>query len=81
MLNKWMGVFSVTLLMTVAGCASNEYASNQPKQYLKSKNGPDLIVPGHLTAYNLSDFYHLPNQPAHAQLKVRITPPKISDRH
>ena len=73
---KIICVFSVITL--IAGCSRLEYASNQPKQYLKSKNGQNLQVPPSLSADNLSEFYRLPNHPQNAKLKVKVAPPKVT---
>lgn len=67
------------MITAVVGCSSLEYASNEPQQYLKSKNGQDLEVPPALSSENLSDFYRLPNQPQNAKLKVNTAPPKVTN--
>lgn len=61
----------------LAGCdfiSKTEYASNDKLQYLKSRNGPDLVIPPPLSGSNISAFYRLPDQTQHA--KVAINPPK-----
>lgn len=69
----------VCAITFITGCSPTEYASNEPKQYLKSKNGQDLEAPPSLSSDNLSDFYRLPNQPPKVKLKVSVAPPKIAN--
>ncbi|MCR9191240.1 MAG: hypothetical protein NXI01_01080 [Gammaproteobacteria bacterium] len=61
----------------LSGCngllSNTEFASNNETQYLKSKNGKDLVVKPPLSSENISDFYRLPNQTQAA--KVSIKPP------
>ncbi len=48
-------------------------ASKGGDLYLKSANGPDLVVPKPLTSANMGYFYKLPSQ--HQDAKVSIEPP------
>ncbi|HBI20981.1 MAG TPA: hypothetical protein DDY37_00070 [Legionella sp.] len=48
-------------------------ASSGSDLYLKSTNGPDLVVPQPLTTANMGDFYKLP--PQHQDARVSIDPP------
>jgi len=54
------------LSLGLSGCngllSNSEFASNNETQYLKSKNGKDLVVKPPLSSDNISDFYRLPNQ-------------------
>jgi uncharacterized lipoprotein len=52
-----------------------DYASNDKKQFLKSKNGAAPVVPKPLTSSNISDFYNLPDQNQNA--KVSVDPPVV----
>ncbi|WP_058528381.1 hypothetical protein [Legionella londiniensis] len=67
--------------MIAAGClasllasCSSYYTSNGENVYLRSGNGPDLIVPPPLTDTNISYFYNLPAQRQNPQ--VNIEPPQ-----
>ncbi|WP_256478777.1 MULTISPECIES: hypothetical protein [Legionella] len=60
-------------VLLLSACASY-YTSNGEKQYLQSRNGPNVVVPPPLTDGNLSYFYNLPAQNQDAQ--VSIQPPK-----
>lgn len=51
-------------------------ASNGDQTYLKSRNGPDLVVPAPLTKSNMGYFYNLPLQNQDA--RVSIEPPTLS---
>lgn len=48
------------------------YPSNDKQAYLKSKNGPRLVVPPPLEQDEISSFYYLPD--AEGQKKVSIKP-------
>jgi len=63
----------------LTGCqllSTSEYATNNTDQYLKSRNGPGLVIPKSLSDSNISDFYHLPDQTQAA--KIGITPPVVA---
>ncbi|KTC81642.1 hypothetical protein [Legionella brunensis] len=64
-------ILSVSLLS-----ACSNYASNGEAQYLRSKNGPTVVVPPPLTDSNISHFYDLPAQTQNA--RVSIAPPSDS---
>lgn len=71
---QWYGLF---LLAFLSGCSvfnPTQYASSEKKQYMKSQNGPNLVVPQPLSTSNISDFYQLPDQTQPAN--VSIVPPK-----
>ena len=57
-------------------CSCSHYASNGEQLYLKSKNGPNLVVPPPLTQANITHFYDLPAQTEQAQ--IDITPPPLA---
>lgn len=70
-------LYCLPVMMCLSGCgflSTTEYASNDKSQYLKSKNGPDLVIAEPLTAQNISDFYRLPDQTNAAKISIR--PPK-----
>ena len=48
------------------------YPSNDDKAYLKSKNGPNLVIPPPLQQNEMSAFYYLPE--AQGNKKVSIHP-------
>ena len=54
---------------------SSYYASNAETNYLKSRNGPELVVPPPETATNIGYFYNLPSQNQDA--RVSIKPPRV----
>jgi hypothetical protein len=54
------------------GCTSR-YASNGENQYMKSKNGQNLVIPSPLSSDMISHFYDLPEQAQNSV--VSITPP------
>lgn len=66
--------FILLSVFSLASCSSH-YASNAGKVYLKSRNGPDLVVSPPLTTANLGYFYNLPPQTQNA--KVSIRPPTV----
>lgn len=66
----------IVVTTLISGCVlwpETEYATNEKNQYLKSKNGPDLVIPQPLTTSNISDFYHLTDQTKPS--KINIVPP------
>lgn len=64
----------VVLILVVLNCAcTSRYASNGEQLYLKSRNGPKLVVPAPLTQGNINHFYDLPDLTQ--QPLVDITPP------
>lgn len=68
-------VIWVSLSSFVLSACSSYYASNAETTYLKSRNGPELIVPPPMTTANMSYFYNLPVQTQ--QAKVSIKPPTV----
>lgn len=73
--SKKVMALGVIVLQACLLCAcSSFYASNADKQYLKSKNGNNLVVPVPLTSENISHFYDLPN--GGEKEMVSIVPPK-----
>lgn len=71
-------VKKVTLVMLcsmwLASCSSF-YNSSAETNYLKSRNGPELVVPSPMTKDNMGYFYNLPAQTQKA--KVSIKPPTV----
>lgn len=67
-------VFVGVLSLWLVGCSSH-YASNAETAYLKSRNGPELVVPSPMTTANMGYFYILPLQNQNA--KVSIKPPTV----
>lgn len=67
-----MGLLVVAMIML--GACSSRYATNGETQYLKSRNGPSLVVPSPLTKEKISGFYFLPQQ-SNPNPAVKITPP------
>lgn len=61
----------VLLVGLLVGCQV-PYPSNDKQAYLKSKNGPRLVVPPPLEQDEISSFYYLPD--AEGQKKVSIKP-------
>ncbi len=68
---KKTGFLIISSLLLTA-CTSY-YASIADTTYLKSSNGPDLVVPSPMTKTNLGYFYNLPSQTQDP--KVSIEPP------
>jgi uncharacterized lipoprotein len=70
-------VYKIGILMfaslVLSACASY-YSSTGDKQYLQSRNGPQLVVPPPLTRDNISQFYVLPEQTQRIQT-ISTTPP------
>ncbi len=66
----FVGVSSLWLV----ACSSN-FSSNAETNYLKSRNGPELVVPPPMTTANMGYFYNLPLQTQNA--KVSIKPPTV----
>ena len=63
----------IAVLVLLLSACSAQYTSNGEQQYLKSRNGVNLVVPPPLTSTNISHFYDLPSQNQDA--KVSIEPP------
>ena len=61
------------LIILFATSCSSYYNDNGDQRYLKSINGPTLVIPQPLNAYSMSHFYDLPAQDQPAQ--VQIEPP------
>ncbi len=66
--------FLCVLLLGLVSCSSH-YSSNAEQGYLKSRNGPDLVVPSPLSKANVSYFYNLPPQTQDARVSIR--PPMV----
>lgn len=70
------------VLPGLVGCFSffsnNEFASNNKKDYLHSKNGTQLVINKPLTDVNTSDFYQLPDQNKIATISIK--PPVVQTR-
>jgi len=67
---KIMGFMVVSFILVA--CAS----TSEDQGYLKSQNGPDLVVAPPMTKKNLSYFYELPAQNQDARMS--INPPAAS---
>lgn len=63
--------FCFVMVCVLAGCQM-PFPSNDKQAYLKSKNGPRLVVPPPLQQDEISSFYYLPD--AEGQKKVSIKP-------
>jgi hypothetical protein len=61
----------VSLMVGLVACQV-PYPSNEKDVYLKSKNGPSLVVPPPLQSDEISSFYNLPD--AEGNKKVSIKP-------
>lgn len=72
---KKIGCIGLVLLLT--GCGS-WYTSGAEKRYLKSHNGPGLVINAPLTDDNISHFYDLPEQ--RTDPTVANTPPLSSTK-
>jgi uncharacterized lipoprotein len=72
--NKVVVVIGCCSLLLLASCS--QFASNGEKIYLRSKNGPGIVVPPPLTDNNISHFYDLPAKPS-KQPEVGVEPPFI----
>ncbi len=66
---EWLAILVV---FNLTSCSS-PYATNDSLGYMKSHNGPRLVVDTPLTTANISYFYELP--PVHADAFVDIGPP------
>ncbi|KTD66161.1 hypothetical protein [Legionella spiritensis] len=55
-------VFVVASILFVTGCSSHHGGNGDDQRYLKSRNGPGVVVPPPLTDSNISHFYDLPRQ-------------------
>ncbi len=72
---------SYLILTGLVGCGlmpSGEFSSNNKKDYLRSKNGPNLVINKPLTDANTSDFYQLPDQKKIATISIK--PPVVQTR-
>lgn len=67
-------VVSLVALFLVS--CSSKFASNGEKRYLRSKNGPGVVVQPPLTDTNISHFYDLPAQQS-KHPKASVVPPSI----
>lgn len=47
------------------------YSSSNTKGYLKSQNGPKLVVPPPLQQDEISSFYELPNAEGNKRVDIR----------
>ena len=65
-------VFILGLISLLTACVS-PYASNGEAQYVKSRNGPNLIIPPPLSNGSISHFYDLPSQ--ERNVRMDIVPP------
>ncbi len=70
---KKTGIIVISSLWLTA--CSSYYSSNAETNYLKSRNGPDLVVPPPMTKANMGYFYNLP--PQNQDARVSIEPPTV----
>ena len=68
-------VISLIALFLVA--CSSQFASHGERLYLRSKNGPGVVVPPPLTDSNISHFYDLPVQ-QNKHPRASVVPPPVS---
>ena len=73
---KNVGLMLLSVLLTACHI---KYTSNGENQYLKSRNGVDIVVPPPLTPNDMSHFYDLPPQQQNAQ--ITIEPPNSANEH
>tara|TARA_Y100001934_G_C12364345_1_gene782590 strand:+ start:1235 stop:1468 length:234 start_codon:yes stop_codon:yes gene_type:complete len=64
-------------LIFIAGLPSctTKYASNGEQLYLKSQNGPKLVIPATLAPAKINHYYDLPNPVSSPN--VSIMPPSL----
>lgn len=67
----------LVLVITGLTACTSKYSTNGENLYLKSRNGPNLVVPPPLSTSNLSSFYRLPDQ-SNPNPRVSILPPTIT---
>lgn len=62
----------------LSACSSYDslYASDNKKNYLRSRNGQTPVVPKPLTTENISNFYELPQQ-TNQDARVSPAPPTV----
>ena len=68
-------------LLSLTGCSqfsSSEFSSNNKKDYLHAKNGPNLVINQPLSDDNISDFYQLPDQRKIATISIK--PPVVQTK-
>lgn len=65
---KAVGVGIVCFILV--SCAV-PYSSSNTKGYLKSQNGPKLVVPPPLQQDEISSFYELPNAEGNKRVDIR----------
>jgi uncharacterized lipoprotein len=63
-------VWLILILLGLGGCQV-PYPSNNKDAYLKSKNGPKLVVPPPLQQNEISSFYYLPNADGHKKVSIK----------
>lgn len=68
-------VKKLSILGVACLCLTSCIFNNDDQSYLKSQNGPPLVVPNPMTTTNLGYFYHLPTQNQDA--RVSIEPPIV----
>ena len=64
-------VVGVGLVCFVLVSCAVPYSSSNAKGYLKSKNGPKLVVPPPLQQDEISSFYELPNAEGNKRVDIR----------
>ena len=69
-----MSVVKKTIFLLVSSlwlvACSSHFSASAERGYLKSRNGPALVVPPPLTSANMGYFYNLPPQTQKAQVSI-----------
>ena len=64
-------VVGVGIVCFVLVSCAVPYSSSNTKGYLKSQNGPKLVVPPPLQKDEISSFYELPNAEGNKRVDIR----------
>ena len=64
-------VVGVGIVCFVLVSCAVPYSSSNTKGYLKSQNGPKLVVPPPLQQDEISSFYELPNAEGNKRVDIR----------
>lgn len=72
-------VILVAAVATFFSCAcSSRYSSSGEHLYLRSQNGPNLVIPAPLTTENISHFYDLPSVIGNPNISI-VPPIKVAN--
>lgn len=63
-------IFAVLMLIGLSACQV-PYPSNEKNAYLKSKNGPQLVIPEPLRKDEISSFYYLPDAEGNKTVSIK----------